>query len=55
MIRFFMVYLYWIPHFLHWINSLGTKIYLKKKKKLRLDWTHGTKLNSNWNPILTPN
>ena len=51
MIRFFMVYLYWIPHFLHWINSLGTQ----KKKKLRLDWTHGTKLNSNWNPIFTPN
>ena len=37
-----MVYLYWTPHFLHEINSFGTKI-----KKIRLDGTYITKLNSN--------
>ena len=26
MTRFFTVYLYWVTHFLHKINSLGTKI-----------------------------
>ena len=26
MIRFFTVYLYWTPHFLHEINLLSTKI-----------------------------
>ena len=37
-----MVYLYWTPHFLHYINSFDTKI-----KKRRLDGTHGIKLNFN--------
>ena len=38
----FMVYLYWTSHFLHKINSFGTKI-----KKFRLDRTRVAKLNSN--------
>ena len=47
-----MVVLYWTPHFLHWINSINTKIKKKiKKKKLTLDETCDTKLNSNWIPI----
>ena len=48
MIRFFMVYLYWTPHFLHWIKSLKKKKRKKKKRKektLRLDGTFGTKLH----------
>ena len=35
---FFIVYLYWTPYFLHWINTLDTKI-----EKLILDETHDTK------------
>ena len=42
MIIFFMIYLYWTPHFLLKIYSFGTKI-----KKLWLDRTHAVKLNSN--------
>ena len=49
-IKFFMVYLYWALHILHWINSFGTKI-----KKLRLDGTFDAKLNSNGNQIYTLN
>ena len=36
MIMLFIVYLYWNPRFLQWINLLGTKI-----KKLTLDETRG--------------
>ena len=50
MIMLFIVYLYWNPRFLQWINLLGTKI-----KKLTLDETRGAKLNSNWIPISTLN
>ena len=42
-----MAYLYWIPCFLYQVNSFNTKI-----KKLKLDETHATKLDSslkfNW-------
>ena len=41
-IYFFIVYLYWTPRILDYINSFGTKI-----KKLRFDGTRGAKLNSN--------
>ena len=46
----FMVYLYWTPHFYSKLTHLT-----QKSKKFRLNRTHGTKLNSNSNPIFVLN
>ena len=44
---FFFFYLYWMPRFLHYINSFGAII-----KKFRLDRTHVAKLNYIWHKNL---